>query len=435
MTMLSARDLASHGPPTMDRRGIRFELDGHVYRAYRQDVAPFYRSLLTSRLADELFEAGLVRTWVSSVQVEGFDLVTESERVPVVTYPIEWPTSMLRASGLLIAKLAMKLASHGLGLHDSHPWNVLFDGPRPVWVDVSSVTETASLSPEWEREFRSHIVVPLALHAHGRHSIADAVATEHRIVRAKGLFAHRLVRAIYPPRYARLRRGPREPMRFLDRVVGYLEALPDAPTGTEWSNYVQSPDATVGSQETYNDKQRSVDTVLASLPPGRVLDVGANAGWFSELAVSRGHEVIAIDPDDFTASGLFRRARDERLPILPLRMDIMWPTGSHGLGLAHDAAPARLKCDTSMWLAVVHHLARYGYTFDTISKVISMFTGRDAIVEFVPRDDVHLRGWWIADQPWYTQSDFIRAMTPFFPQVQVLDSTPAPRTMLHFRRA
>ena len=46
---------------------------------------------------------------------------------------------MLRDAALAILTLAAELAERGLTLKDSHPWNVLFHGTRPVWVDVTSV--------------------------------------------------------------------------------------------------------------------------------------------------------------------------------------------------------------------------------------------------------------------------------------------------------
>jgi hypothetical protein len=301
-------------------------------------------------------------------------------------------------------------------------------------VDVSSIVSSADVSTLWEREFRTHIVVPLALHAHRLHALADAVAAEHRVLRAKRALDARALRAFYPPRYARLRRNWRKPITYFESLVRYLEDLPAVPTQSDWSDYQQSPDARVGHPETYNQKQLAVDTYLRSFDGARVLDVGANAGWFSELAVALGHEAIAIEPDDFTASSLFTKAHDRGLPILPLKLDVMWPLGSHGLGLAHPAAPDRLRCDASLWLAILHHLSRNGYTFETISRIVDMFTRTSALIEFVPRDDIHLRGWALANEPWYTMENFVSAMAPYFPEVTVLPSTPAPRVMLHFRR-
>ena len=132
---ISGRDLARLSGATVDERGVRFEYQGKILRAVRGDHARLLRDLIESPNIDEIFDAGLVRYWTSEVVVEGYDLVVECERVPVVSYPQEWPTTMLHEAGLMIARLGEALARAGLSLHDAHPWNVLFDASRPVWVD------------------------------------------------------------------------------------------------------------------------------------------------------------------------------------------------------------------------------------------------------------------------------------------------------------
>jgi hypothetical protein len=192
----------------------------------------------------------------------------------------------------------------------------------------------------------------------------------------------------------------------------------------------------VGEVERYEAKMRSVDTFLAGAPAGGVLDVGANAGWFAELAASHGHRVVALDTDDVTLSALYERARRDHLPITPLRMDVMWPTGSHGLTLAYPDAPTRLRMPTTMWLAVLHHLVgRQGFSFELVAKAIDLFTGELAIVEFVPRDDEHVRTWPIAGERSYDVATFVAAMRPHFPVVEELPSSPDPRIILAFRRS
>ena len=421
-------------PVSVDRHAVRFEHEGRILRAFRGADAELIRRLLESPEAERIFEAGLARSWISPVAVDGFDLVVESERVPFVTYPPEWPTVMLREAALVVARVGRRLAPLGLTLSDAHPWHVLFDGPRGVFIDLGSIVTGDKVRPQWEREFRTYFAVPLALHARGWHALGDAVTSEHQLRGAKAFFDGDRVRRFFPWGFRRVSKGSRKTAPYFDRLVAYLEALPARPVPTKWSKYVQAPHSTVGDEAGYDQKQRSVDAFLRGLPAGSVLDVGANAGWFSELAVHHGHRVVALDPDDVTISKLYDRARERRLPILSLRMDIMFPTPAHGLALAYEAAPARLRCDATLWLAVVHHLARDGYRWETVAEIIDAFTGETAAVEFIPADDAHLKDWPVAREPWFTQDRFIEAMAGAFPVVDVLPSSPAPRTLLVFRR-
>lgn len=432
---VSAADLPILVGPSVDDRAPRFELGGRVLRAVSGHAAPEFAALLAMPQLEECFQAGLVRFRASDIRVEGIDLVLETDRVPVVSYPQEWPTAMLYEAGLTIARVGRALARIGYGLVDAHPWNILFDGPRACWVDVGSLAPMTTVGSAWIAEFRRHVVLPLALRGLRWHTMADAVWRDHPGTGVKALWEPRPIRAVLPWGYVRATR-PREPVELFASLERYLMGLRVAPRRGEWSAYTQAPGVSVGERDRYDAKQHAVDTFLADLEPGLVIDVGANAGWYSELAVQHGNRVIALDTDDVTLSRLFHRARDASLPILPLRLDVMWPTGSHGLGLAHAAAPDRLRADTSLWLAVVHHLVgRERFTFAAVARAIDQFTRHAAIVEFIPREDTHVRTWPIANEAWYHADHFIAAMRPYFPHVEVRPSSPEPRLMLCFRRA
>ena len=45
-------------------------------------------------------------------------------------------------------------------LHDAHPWNVLFEGPRATYVDLGSIVPGRRVSWAWHREFRRHFMGP-----------------------------------------------------------------------------------------------------------------------------------------------------------------------------------------------------------------------------------------------------------------------------------
>jgi len=51
-----------------------------------------------------------------------------------------------------------------------------------------------------------------------------------------------------------------------------------------------------------------------------------------------------------------------------------------------------------------------------------------------PREDAHVAAWPLAQEAWYDQDHLVRAMRPYFPEVDVLPSSPEPRQMLLFRR-
>jgi SAM-dependent methyltransferase len=417
--------------------GTTFTLDGKIYRALRGEHASFVVELLRSPHAERLFDAGLVKCQIADLDAEGYDVVIECDRVSVVSYPQEWPSVMLREAGLAIARLGRALAEAGATLLDAHPWNVLFEGTRPIWVDLGSLVPASSIGDAWVAEFRRHVVLPLVLRSRGWHHMADVVERDHPGHGIKRLWDRRVVRSVFPASYTRMARGSREPAEFFRRLEEYVDGLRPAGQQGEWSSYVQAVGADPARPETFKDaKQTAVFDYLTSTPPGTVLDVGANAGWFSELAVHAGNKVIAVDTDEPTLQALYARARGAELPILTLKMDAMWPLGSHGLGLSHPPATERLRADTSLWLAVLHHMTgSQRLSYEAVARVIDAFTEQTAIVEYIPRDDEHIRDWPRASEDWWDVDRFVEAMRGYFDSVETRASSPDPRLMLRFRRA
>jgi hypothetical protein len=68
----------------------------------------------------------------------GGQIVLEHERVDFPSFPYEWTAEMLHAAAILTLDLAEALLADGLGLKDGTPYNVLFRGPEPVFIDVLS---------------------------------------------------------------------------------------------------------------------------------------------------------------------------------------------------------------------------------------------------------------------------------------------------------
>src|SRR2546421_2830947 len=60
--------------------------------------------------------------------------VLEHERIVFPSFPYEWPPEMLHAAGELTIQFQLALVEEGFGLKDATPYNVLFRGPKPVFV-------------------------------------------------------------------------------------------------------------------------------------------------------------------------------------------------------------------------------------------------------------------------------------------------------------
>lgn len=416
----------------VDRTGVMFAHGGHLYRAFRTEAAEVIDRLLRDPGLEELFEAGLVRFWRADIEVESFDLVVEAERVSRVSFPTEWPTEMLRTAAVTIARLCERLAARGIGIKDPHPWNVLFEGSRAVFIDLGSLNNDPTPTLGWRREFRRHLLVPLTLHDRGLHRLADLVAQEHPTGPLKSLLERRTARALLFRKTERLASRTSAAAEFYGGLAELCAALDASGTPMAWSSYDQQA-TTIGNVAAYTDKQKSVHELLTGMEPTTLLDLACNQGWYSELAARAGFQVAATDIDDAALGILYRRSAAEELDILPLRLDVVWPRGSYGLGLAYPEPYHRIRSDVVLALALLHHLVReHDLTFVAFAQIIDRVAEKAAIVEFIPRDDLHVARWSLGE--WYTEEAFLEAMSAYFPRATRVASAPMPRVLYLFER-
>jgi len=439
---LRQEDIVFEPSSVVDQAGRVFAYDGLLYRGLHADGVAIARDLLSLPGCEALFGLGLVRTTISDFRLEGFDLVLAHERVPFVSYCAEWAGAMLKDAALMFCDLSIELAQLGYGIKDGHPWNILFHRCRPVFVDFGSLSRLDADHAFPTKEFRRHFLVPLWLFDRGWGDVAYQAMREHPTGSAKMIAERRFVNRV-PLWYRRIARrymkrhrdAPRKALlEFLRPLRDRIAGLATPATHGRWSGYAQDP-GDLRDPASFKTKAASVHRVLQTGDPGTLLDMACNRGWFSYLAASLGHRVVAFDYEPSTVTEVYERSKAGGDDVLPLRMDFLWPTPPFGLGLGGGSSFERFRCDRTLALALVHHLVfGQGVRFDIIAGIIDAYTRNQAIVEFIPADDVYVKEWMTESHGWYTQDGFIEAMRRHFPSVEVLPSNPEPRTILVFSR-
>lgn len=423
-----------------DPHGRIFRWRDRLFRAIPHEHAAFYRELCASRAIRELFDQGLVAAEVAPATLEGFGLVLEHPRVPFISYCAEWPFEMIRDAARLVCDLSAKLLRSGVVLQDSHPWNVLFEGANPVFVDWGSLRRADPTRPWPAREFRDRFLLPLWLLSAGRQRLARLSMLEVREAVTRGEVARLVAGRVSPLSAIRIwfgdsRVGEEEQPAsagLFERLRRTVERIQPGAATTEWTSY-DGPDRkwSLDCSDAWPAKLHSVRSILEELRPVTLLDLGCNRGWFSEMAARNGVRVVAADIDEPSLGHLYRRARSSKLPILPLVMDVCSPTVAHGIGGAYPCAAERLRCDLVLALGLTHHLVvKRGLHFEQVAELLARFARRYLLVEFVPATDAHMKGKISGSLSWYTESGLRSALGPFFKHIRALPSSPEPRVLL-----
>jgi SAM-dependent methyltransferase len=424
----------------IDGAGRVFRWNSHLYRAIRYEYAAFYLELFDKKNIQTLFSKGLVTTNIAPLSLDGYAFVLEHDYVPFTSYCAEWSSEMLKAAALLVCDLSIELYAKGLTFKDAHPWNILFDGGRPIFVDWGSIGPTQE-QPRWPyQEFRERFLYPLYLMCFGQYRFARMFMLDVVNRPKQGDVFRLLLRKIPFRTWIQYLLNDRRCMQacfrinvdFFQSLRRMLESIPMTVEKTEWSEY----DGPYGKysyepSKDWSARMLNVYRVLKTLRPKTVLDIGCNKGWFSELAALEGAQVIAIDIDEPSINSLYHRVRLKRLPILPLVMDICAQTPPHGVNHSYPQAETRLQSEMVLALALTHHLVfKRGLTFESIAKQLAAFTKKWLIVEFIPAEDEHVTKWMNERFSWYHLEGFARALRVFFKRIEVLDSSPLPRLLL-----
>jgi SAM-dependent methyltransferase len=412
-------------PSFRDPAGFCWSQGGRILRAVASSARAEVDQVLATPLAQRWMDSGAMVKTTSLPReaapalrhpVPGDAALYEHERIPFPSYPYEWSPEMLAAAGRLTAQLALEALEHGYGLKDATPYNVLFRGSQPVFIDVPSFEKRAVGDPMWKpyAQFVRTFLLPLLACRTWGDTLAGCFITRRDGLEPEQLFRRcGWLQRLRPPFLglvtlpAWLSRSGEAQGTYRERLMAdaakarfilemTLKRLPRLLDQTQprpkrastWSDYMAT--------HSYNDdafklKESFVREALAEARPDWVLDVGANTGHFSALAASAGASVVALDSDVQCVDGIWRRAREQNLDILPLVVD--FARSSPALGWRNREQPSFLErageaFDAVLMLAVLHHLlVTERIPLEQVLELAATLTRSYLLVEFVAPDD------------------------------------------------
>ena len=367
--MLTEAGLTEAAPPAQgsfrDPGGRLYRIPGRILRAVAPSHLHDLEQFLDTGAARQATARGALVRSLRIPAKEGPESVPlhpgsswwEHERISFPSFPYEWPAEMLSAAASLTLDLAEAALEEGFGLKDATPYNVLFRGAKPVFVDVLSFERRDPLDCTWLAygQFVRTFLLPLAAQRYfglpmDRILTGQRDGIEPETIYAWANWRRRLTPPLLglvslprwlsgrkqdtPSSYRTKPAGSQEQARFV--LTGLLRSCrrqlkslaPKDHTESTWSGYLDHKSLYSGSQ--LEQKEKFVSQALELVRAERVLDVGANEGRFSLLAARQGAEVVAIDSDQTVTGSIWRRAAAENLNVLPLVVDFTRPTPAVG---------------------------------------------------------------------------------------------------------
>jgi len=401
-----------------DPAGRLVQRDGRILRVVSESGDSCARFLFTPKAEEWATQGSLIRTWRVSepdLFTAGTTQILEHERIPFASYPYEWPAEMLHAAGTLTLRLALESLESGYSLKDATPYNILFRGPKPVFVDALSFEPREPGDATWlpYAQFLRTFLLPLLAQRHfgmelGSTLLAHRDGLEPEVVYKWCSWLKRLTppflgtvsmptwmgrKEVEAKAYAPARIDPERATFVLQGLLHGLEknlrkAAPKL-AGSRWSGYLSTTALYDSSQ--FLAKETFVRDALNETKPARVLDVGCNEGHFSGLAAQAGASVVGIDSDPEVVGRTWRKATDEKLNILPLVVDLTRPSPATGWRNEEAASfldRARGHFELVLALAVLHHmLVTERVPLPAALDLLGETSSKYVLLEFVSPDD------------------------------------------------
>src|SRR6266478_6164874 len=393
-----------------------------VLRAVTDNAWPVLEAFLKSPVYSRFVNEGrFIRTrWIAR-EVSG-PVWVEHQKVPFPSYPYEWPAEMLQAGGHLTLDIAEALLENGMGLKDASPYNVLFRGPIPVFVDALSVEQRDSGDPMWFAygQFVRNFLLPLLVERRFNVPVQSVFLSRRDGIEPETVYrmAGPLERMLPPilslatapvwfsasrittqrPIHRRRWSNPRQAefaLRHLFRGLRrHLNRVsPKTWRSSPWLDYTDSRCPYTLEQSLA--KRRFIEQALVESRARCMLDVGCNTGRFSLLAAQLGLSVVAIDSDAAVLGQLWAAAAAANLDIQPLLVDIARPSSAMGWRNQECASfldRARGHFDCLLMLGLVHHLlVNERAPFDVILDLAAELTTDVLLIEFIGADDPMFR--------------------------------------------
>ena len=409
----------------VDPNGRVFEWRGDIYRMLEPEYAAYWKDLIEQGVIDALIRDGLlVESELTNFITDEGKSVIRHRRVPVVSYCHEWVPAMLKDAALVTLDLCLRLAEKKLTLQDGHPWNVLFDGTKPIYIDAGSIVPARN-DILWApyQQFCNFFLFPLYLYAAGRDRVARWLlrdylcgVTDDDLLaalpisfkvrhprRTLGVSIPNLASKLFDRLPADLQErvlsiskvansGPgnaKLKRKFLESLRNKIDSLKLMHGASHWAKYYGTADKNYFQTELspgdWQQKHEAVGRILAEVHPKNVLDVGANTGQYSALAAVNGARATACETDIGALALCHDQAKKNGWDILPLAVNVFSASPTPGRGGGACPAPVeRLRSELVMGLAVIHHVvASQRIPIARMTKIFAALSERWLLLEFV----------------------------------------------------
>jgi len=405
---------------------------GKVIRVIEENVEDYKGLLSRSGEVPFLINADLI--------FEDNDrIIIEHRWIENITYFIEWTKRQRVEAALAVIQIQTRLVKRGYFLNDPHGFNITFENNRPIYFDYGSIIKGKINPVIWYLKCFTGLKVKdywdeILGFGIIKKMFSAFILSFHS---SPYNYLNKVIKKSNQKTFNKFLSIGMNRSRFLSKAIRKIDKIAPGILGeiTNWTDYDQK-DPTILQD---NERTENIISIFKKHTPTSVIDIGANRGAYSFLALNKGaQKAICIDLDSFSLDILRESINSEKGKITTAKVNIMDYDETPGCYNSYLPVHKRLNSDFGICLALVHHVCYFGNkSFDEFTERLSRFVNKTLIVEFVPYDDIHLTGpvYKGRDRSWYTLDNFITSFQKYFnKEYEIYNSSPEPRKILVFKR-
>lgn len=408
---------------------------GFVFRELAADYLPHYNHFISSGLATALQQKNYIVSFEELRQNEV--VILKARRIDFVSYPYEWSFNQWKDAALLTLKIQYQALKFGMTLKDATAFNIVFDGDKPLMVDLSSF-EIYEEGKPWQafKQFCENFYLPVLL---GK--FFDATANEIYLNNTAGInisrglsllpfkafFNTNTLLYLVLPEKIRNRKDKQQKnsnkkitltsnLQIANDLFNVINKINQQPVSTRWNQYYSNDVEAFYLEE----KELLVKEWFSNNYSAKsVIDFGCNTGNFSIAISPFVKQVIAFDEDIRSVDAFYLHCKKNKLSnISCLWGSVSEPTPPVGWNnQERESLKKRLKADAGLALALIHHLAITNYiSFDKMAEFFADCC-EELMIEFVPKTDDKVKLLLLHRKDvyqWYNLENFINAFSKIF---------------------
>jgi hypothetical protein len=422
--------------------------ENFVIRAIYKEHKPKYLKVIEILSHQDLNELGIIETELTQEEsvnmTDKYSLFLKHKKIHFITYPHEWPSDMLKEAAIFHINLYQKIYEIGLTLKDFHPYNILFDGTHPIFVDFTSIIPLENLLEEeylmrnahplyqtfqcdqrkiilWkihQRMFAPYFLFPLYMMGFKKYTDARLLLSHNALnigkvePQAHDVFRDKNVNKMRYHLFSLLKRIALLGIPKSTGIKAFwhlskleIEGLRVSRINSGYIDYYDRKKENFDFEDLsmWKNKNLLILEMIKKHMPSTFLDIGCNTGWYSILAAKNGARVISMDIEESCVNRLYQYSKENDLLITPVVLDFSKINESFFSELKDEfsqdnsspilmAARQRFKSEMVIVLALLHHLILgQGMQLSNIVQTLYSLTRQILVLEFVDINDALIK--------------------------------------------